>query len=251
MTFIEAAIKVLKDNGNMPLSASEIWKIISNQNMFTSNGKTPWASLNAIMLMHMQNTRSARKGIVYFDGVGKPIKFKLIDGLVSNGAVPASTQIITLPVATVACPAVRVDHPIYQIVDESLGWKKLSVFSSTAGVEYVLEPCNLFTYVLNDPAGKIVKIGKTKNLPETRLSSLRTSNRAATYNHIFPSSLYDEASLHNKFSDIHHDGEWYYYAKKLQDFIATEKYKHTKVLASYKKHEENNNSERDMLFSLQ
>lgn len=50
MRFLDAAIKILLDNGNKPMSANDIWKEISKQKLVETNGKTPWASLNTIIL---------------------------------------------------------------------------------------------------------------------------------------------------------------------------------------------------------
>lgn len=46
MTFIEAAIQILKENGNKPMLSSEIWLEIENQKLVNTNGKTPGSTLN-------------------------------------------------------------------------------------------------------------------------------------------------------------------------------------------------------------
>lgn len=50
MTFLETATKILKDNNNQPMSSRDILDSIEKQSLVHTKGKTPWASLNSIML---------------------------------------------------------------------------------------------------------------------------------------------------------------------------------------------------------
>jgi hypothetical protein len=50
MTFIDAAKFILEEFGNKPMSNKEIWDEIDKRNLVRTGGKTPWASLNTIIL---------------------------------------------------------------------------------------------------------------------------------------------------------------------------------------------------------
>jgi hypothetical protein len=82
-TFTTAAIKVLKNNSNNPMSAREIWDEIEKKNLYTTTGKTPAASLSTIMLSSSSNSNIKQKSKkIFFECVGEnPIKFKLINFL--------------------------------------------------------------------------------------------------------------------------------------------------------------------------
>lgn len=269
MTFIEGAIEILRQNGNVPMSPMDIWKQIAKQQLVQTNGKTPWASLDTLIRIYQLNSGIGKKylvkqnpkGIVKFIAVGT--KFKLVDELFSGTTIPSLLGVVGSNGSTNGVIDLdevesvisehskpEVGQAIYQIVDESLGWKRLSVYRSDTGIEYVLDDCYMFTYVLNEHTGKTVKIGKTKNDPTERLNTLRTANRGLTFNHVFPSSLYNEDALHDMFDDIRDDGEFFFYAPKLIAFLNAEKDKHTKVLSAYRKMLEAKNAERDMLSVL-
>ena len=51
MTYLEAAIKILTETGNQPLSVREIWYKISEQNLIKSKSKKPWNSLNKFLFI--------------------------------------------------------------------------------------------------------------------------------------------------------------------------------------------------------
>ena len=80
-TFISASIQVLKNFENVPMSAKEIWDHIEKSGSYKASGKTPAASLYAIMSgssINSNNTNKSKK--VIFESVGSnPIKFKLIN----------------------------------------------------------------------------------------------------------------------------------------------------------------------------
>lgn len=73
MTFLEASKLVLEKNNNKPLSCSEIWKIIEDEKMVDSVGKTPILSLNTIL--HRSND---------FQVTGNPHKFQLKNYMPKN-----------------------------------------------------------------------------------------------------------------------------------------------------------------------
>ena len=137
---------------------------------------------------------------------------------------------------------------LYQITDKSLGLKKLNVYNDFNDMQLVYElvDCEEFTYIMFDRAHDTIKIGKTKNDPELRLAQLRTANPSIQLLHTFPSSLYSEKDLHNKFYDHLKDLEWYYYARGVRKFISDESEKHKKILDAYKKRSELDDLESDI-----
>lgn len=82
MTYIEAAIKVLRESG-IPMSANELWKEIENKKLCTPSGKTPWLSLNSIMLGASTNSNIKNKSKnKLFTIVSKnPIRFVVSDDI--------------------------------------------------------------------------------------------------------------------------------------------------------------------------
>jgi len=80
MTFIEAAQLILKKNQNEPMSARDIWDEIEKQNLVSSSGSTPWATLNAEMLRYSDNSKiSKRKKKLFHIVAESPIMFILIN----------------------------------------------------------------------------------------------------------------------------------------------------------------------------
>ena len=77
MKYFEAAIKILTENGNQPLSSREIWNKIDQQKLIESNGKTPWASLNTTLIYHSKPEYNKK---IYFKIVSNnPMKFIISD----------------------------------------------------------------------------------------------------------------------------------------------------------------------------
>ena len=81
MNFTKAAIRILKDNTNSPLSAKEIWAQIEKRGIIESKGKTPWATLNTILSRKSKNNNFKKDdGNYLFEIVSdKPRKYQLID----------------------------------------------------------------------------------------------------------------------------------------------------------------------------
>ena len=81
MTFIEAAITILKKFNNKSLSSSEIWSKIEEENLVKSDGKTPWATLNTILLTNSNNSNikiRSKTPILTIEENSKPQKFSLL-----------------------------------------------------------------------------------------------------------------------------------------------------------------------------
>jgi hypothetical protein len=86
MTFLEAARIVLENNLNEPMTASEIWDRIIEQELITEHGKTPKLSIN--MMLHKSDVFLTLKEkpadkFIYKRYVSKNVK----EALVENGFV--------------------------------------------------------------------------------------------------------------------------------------------------------------------
>lgn len=218
MTFLEAAIEVLKSNGNQPMKSREIWNKISESKLIRSGGKTPWASLSTILLYH---SKPEYKKKIYFDIKSEnPHKFclKEIDIVYSESENIQDYQID------------NEKRILYQITTKDVSWKKITIFNLNDNIDYEITECEEYTYIIEDKAHATIKIGKTKNDPEQRLAQLRTGNPTLNIIHVFPSSQYSESELHNKFNDYQKDLEWFFFTKGLRLFIDEEINKHEKVL---------------------
>lgn len=222
MTFIEAAIEILKQNDNQPMSAREIWSNIELQSLVKTNGKTPWASLNTILIHH---SRSEYKNKIYFNiSSQKPLKFTITDLNIINSDIEDKAENIN-----------KDKISLYSITCKDIGWKKLTVYNNNNNIEYEISDCEEYTYIIEDIAHATIKIGKTKNDPEQRLNQLRTGNPTLNLIHVFPSIIFSEQELHNNFNDFQKDLEWFFYTKGLKNFLNIEIEKHNRVLISYKK----------------
>ncbi len=79
-TFLSAAMRVLKDNKNKPMSTKEIWDEIEERGLYKSDGKTPIASLSTILGAHSKNSNNKSKSDkIHLEVVGdKPVRYRLI-----------------------------------------------------------------------------------------------------------------------------------------------------------------------------
>jgi hypothetical protein len=236
MTFIEAAIEILKQNGNQPMNAKEIWNKISEQSLLKTNGKTPWASLNTILIKH---SKPEYKKKLYFNiDSKKPLKFTILD---------LNTIHIGIEKEDIEDSKNEEKIPLYSVTSKELGWKKLTIHNSNENIEYILSDCSEYTYIIEDKAHATIKIGKTKNDPEQRFNQLKTANPSIKLLHVFPSEQWSESDLHQKFSDIQKDLEWFFYTKGLNKFISDEMNKHDRIISSYEKRTDLDISEKLML----
>lgn len=225
MRFIEAAIKILNET-NCPMTSNEIWDIIKGRNWVMTGGKTPQYTLNAQMILYSINTTAK--------GKHKDSLFKIIENTRPYKFVLLDSDVIVEDELVIKDDSID-KILLYQIVDKSLDWRTLSIFNHDENIEYHLSDTGEFTYIMEDQAHDTVKIGKTTNEPEFRLNSLRTANPSIKLLHVFPSSQYSESELHQKFEDFRKDREWFFYAKKVKDFIQSELRKHKDIIESYDK----------------
>lgn len=237
MKFIEAAIKVLSENGNQPMTSRQIWNEISNKGLVKTKGKTPWASLATILIYH---SKPEYKKTIYFDIVSKsPQKF-IVSNLnnihlgIEKGKDNEEIDITER-------------NKLYSITSKDISWKRLSVYNNNENIEYEISDCDGYTYIIEDKAHATIKIGKTKNDPELRFNQLKTANPSIKLIHVFPSDQWSEGDLHNMFVDYQKDLEWFFYTRGLKSFLNDEMTKHDKIITSYKKKEELEELEKMML----
>ena len=80
MTFIKSTEIILKQNGNLPMTSRQIWDKIKQQNLINTKGKTPWASLNTILLLNSTNSNVKKRSGSFFEIVEtNPNKFRILD----------------------------------------------------------------------------------------------------------------------------------------------------------------------------
>lgn len=137
---------------------------------------------------------------------------------------------------------------IYEITNKNLNWNKLVVYKTNSGFEYNLENCVEYTYMILDQLSDSVKIGKTTNTPEQRLSQLKTGNPNLKLLISYPSSLYSEKFLHKKFYESHKSLEFFHNTKSLQKFIQDSIEKEETIYNAFSKKNELSFLESKILF---
>lgn len=243
MTFTEATKEILVQNGNLPMTSKEIWNKILQQNLVVKYGKTPCATLNANILKYSSNSNlSSTYKKKLFEIVGSnPMKYRL------TNYTPKSVSVI-IDTTDILLEEEIIDKVLlYQITSKDLGWKKISVYNHEENIEYEIVNCEGYTYIMEDKAHDTIKIGKTKNDPESRLNQLKTGNPSISLLHVFPSSQFPESELHERFTDLRKDLEWFYYGKGLKKFLTEEIDKHNSITKSYSKRAELDDIEKEML----
>jgi hypothetical protein len=224
MTFIEAASKILIDEGNMPMTPKDIWSKICERNLYTSKGKSPAATLTTVILRSSTNRNvSYHTNNIIFDIIdtASPFKVKLVQN--------------TMPVVVPQDEVISEKILLYQITCSETEWKTLSIYNNNENIEYDISNCGEYTYIIEDKAHATVKIGKTKNDPILRLNQLKTANPSISLLHVFPASQFSESELHDKFSDFQKDLEWFFFAKSIKSFLSTEITKHNSILKAFSK----------------
>lgn len=233
MTYIEAAIIILKESGNLPMTAQEIWDKISQSDMkFAKLGKSPVSTLNALMARSsvnksMSHSRKSGKFEILEDW--RPAKFRLADFTKTD----IKLDVVELDEILKDEKEVLENQLLYQITSKELDWKKLSIFIQNENICYQLEDCEEYTYIMQDAAHATIKIGKTKNNPELRLAQLKTGNPSISLLHVFPASQFPESLLHKEFNDYQKDLEWFFHTKGVRNFLDKEIGKHNSIIESY------------------
>jgi len=258
MTFLEAAIKILYENDNIPMKPRDIWKEIDKQKLVKTDGKTPWASLNTIMLFGSINSTIGKD---YLDK--EPDKNKNIFDIVSNKPntfrlnqtyldtrydVEESEEVIEeieqeqIPEPTENKKIVvsKEREIIYQMTCEELEWKCLTIYKDDDHIDYEISNITEYTYVF-DGNNTLVKIGKTsQETPVNRLNGMKTANPAIHIALVFPATLYKEKHLHDKFDDYRQQNnrEWFFKSKTILGFINNHLKKNEIALKWYYKQKE-------------
>jgi hypothetical protein len=228
MTFIEAAITILKKFNNKSLSSSEIWSKIEEENLVKSDGKTPWATLNTILLTNSNNSNikiRSKTPILTIEENSKPQKFSLLLDEIEKNTIQIFDEVDEKIENTLLC----------EITDESLGWKKLKLSNNDENIVYEITDCEEYTYIIEDKLRETIKIGKTKNDPFLRVNQLKTGNPSINLLLVFPSTFYSEDELHKEYDDYRKDLEWFFFTKKLKIFVNNEITKKNLILETYSK----------------
>jgi hypothetical protein len=84
MTIVEAAIKVLKENGK-PMKTRELWNEIEKQELFHSEGKTPWLTLASDIIGYCQGIKSTKDYKTKYFYRHSPATYGLLEWLDEEG----------------------------------------------------------------------------------------------------------------------------------------------------------------------
>jgi len=245
MTFLESARKVLKENNNLPMTSRDISNKIYEKNLMVSSGKTPWASLNTVLLFHSKD--EYKNKINYFRiSSSRPNRYCLLDHEVEKDSQTPVTHDPIIDDSDIDIVKIL----LYQITSKELNWKKLSVYSNNNNIEYELSECEEYTYIMEDKAHSNIKIGRTKNDPDHRLNQLKTGNPSISLIHVFPSTQYQESYLHSTFDDSRNNLEWFFYTKGLKSFMKEEMLKYESIINAYNKKNELECFESEMFILL-
>lgn len=225
MTFNEAILKVFDNDTSLELSSSEIWELISKKTSFKSNGKTPQATLNTLMLYNSVNSVTKKvKNPKFVIVNNRPMKFQLINNAIEKENVKED-EIETLEITS---------EDILEITSKEIDWKSLKIINNNNIVRCDILDCEEYTYIIEDKVHCSVKIGRTKNNPEQRLLQLKTANPSIEILHVCSSKRFSEKQLHDMFNDYRKDLEWFFYTKAIKSFIEKEMLITKKALEIYK-----------------
>lgn len=204
---------------------------------------------------YLDTHSSTQSKYEYVQDIIKKYQLNATVEIISNNAVDSVQESLIgeTTITEVEVPKDEIEKIfLYSVTDRSLNWKKLNVYMDITNSQliYELDDCEEFTYMIHDRTNDAIKIGKTTKDPELRLAQLRTGNPSITLLHTFPSSLFSEKELHDKFDDFVKNLEWFFYTKVLQKFISDNQVTHSKILESYKKRLELDKLEREILNHL-
>lgn len=246
MKFLEAAQEILRQNGNQPMTSKEIWKEIEKQKLVDTKGKTPCATLNATILYFCKDSPIDEKYLKYhkyppiFEIVdNKPMKFILLNYFLFNKIEDDINDEIQSKILL---------HSLTYV--EKFGWnKRLSLYNINGSLEFHIEDVDKISYMIFDPAQDTIKIGKASstNSPFDRLNQMKTGNPRLELICYFPFEKYTENDLHEKYDDFRKDREWFFYSKKIKEFVASEKDINSKIINYYERSLELKEIENDLL----
>ena len=235
MTFREAAIQALKSTDNEPKSARELWEIIDEQDLYESDGKTPWATLNVVLRRHSDDPYDSVKeeGVetIFRCEGSRPARFRLTE---RHAILDEPIEDDTFSEAEEEKNTVST---LTQIAAPEVGWEKIIVSDNSGNLQYKLKECNSYTYIATgDPDKRIdkVKIGTTTVDPDSRANNMRTSNPDIRVICAFPSEMHTENNLHSRFDNSRSKGEWFYYTKDIKTLVEDYKDLSQKVVDRFK-----------------
>lgn len=252
MTFLESAQEILRQNGNRPMSSKEIWNEIEEQKLVETKGKTPWASLNTILLYSSKDSPINKKTLEKYNYpeifaiVDKnPMKFILLNYFLFNKIEEEKIE------NNNKIEDIQNKILLYTIINvEKFGWgKRLSLYNINNNLEFHLEDVDKITYMIFDLAQDTIKIGKASltNTPIDRLNQMKTGNPRLELVCSFPFEQFKENDLHKEYDDFRKDREWFFNTKKIRNFIEVEKKKMSKMVELYEEKLKTEEFEKELL----
>ena len=262
MTFVEAAQEILKVNSNKPMTAKEIWNGIKKNNLITTKGKTPWATLYTQLLTYSSNSpieavillKRNPKKINIFEIVDKsPMKFSLVNNYLFNKIDEIFEENNYEEISNQPQLLYTICGFDFTKQEQIIAWNKRITLYNNNKIDCIVEEQKDITYFLLDKAKNTVKIGKASesNDPIKRLSQLKTGNPGLEILLAVPFEQHTESSLHEKFDELRADLEFFFYTKKLQNWIKKEIEKQKKILHFYKMQTDLENEEAEIVKMLQ
>ena len=231
MTFKDAAVQILIEM-NIPMSHTEIWNEIERQNLVVTKGKTPSATLYTTLLKYSNNSdgiSTHAKNRVFTIVDNDPYKFILIDndGL-TDDEVDESVKLT----------------PIYECVYNDDG-DILKIYDDEGTLKYEIGESKGFTYFTLDPIRDKIKIGKETHLGN-RVKAGKTFNPDIKVVFTFPDKS-NETKFHDKFKELRSDGEWFFFAQGIKEFLENENSKRENAIKSYQLYLDSIEQEKEFL----
>ena len=145
---------------------------------------------------------------------------------------------------------IKIDREIvYQMTCEELHWKCLIIYKDEEYLDYEITNVSEYTYFFDNGHNNNVKIGKTSRTPEDVLKDFKTGNPEINIDIVFPSILYKEKFLHEKFDNSRIDDgrEYFFKTKTIKTFIQEHKSKNEKALEWFYKQKDIKDIEKSIL----
>ena len=232
-TYAEAAVEAFERTNDEPKTVKEIWEIIENHGLKESSGKTPWATLG------VELSRYSDKPYVSVEQQ-EPVLFKrntnqekdTYELAETDDKGSLSSESDVEPTGEEPVPEEKTTR-ITEVTSPQVDWKKIAVVNNNGNLEYWEEECESYTYFFTDKDKDFVKIGKTKDKLESRKRSLKTSRPKGSIEAVIPETRISEDELHERFSNLHHEREWYFVSSEVKNIIDRESDLSEKVAKRY------------------
>jgi hypothetical protein len=172
------------------------------------------------MLYHSNNSNSTRlyKDKLFTIVSKNPMRYILFNCDNGNDVVELTEEEIQ-------------SNPLYECLLNEDG-DILKIFNENDTLRYKTEKCtDGFTYFILDPVTKMLKIG-LETIIGAREKAGKTFNPRIQTVFRMPHT-FNESKYHKEFDDYRSDGEWFFYAKGIKEFIDNENMKRQDALKSY------------------